>query len=176
MKYVPNAITLLRLILIPFFVFAYFSELENARIYALVLFLLAGFTDLLDGYLARKYQVVSVVGIVLDPLADKLMLLTALGCFVYKGAIPVPALVIMLILEGLLILGGIYLYVHKTRDVVPAGITGKMATVFFAIVVVLLILIPEYFLTQVLLWVALALKVISFAYYSNGFIKGTIKD
>ncbi|SHJ33097.1 CDP-diacylglycerol--glycerol-3-phosphate 3-phosphatidyltransferase [Parasporobacterium paucivorans] len=174
MKYVPNAITLMRLVLIPIFAYVYLSEYENAPVYAVGIFLLAGFTDLLDGYLARKYNVVSIVGIVLDPLADKLMLLTALLCFVYKGIIPLPALIIMLVLEGALIVGGIYLYMHKTRDVVPAGKTGKAATVFFTVVVVLLILIPNHLFTQVLLWVALALKVISFTYYTKEFINGSI--
>ncbi|HSN58547.1 MAG TPA: CDP-alcohol phosphatidyltransferase family protein, partial [Clostridiaceae bacterium] len=68
MKYIPNAITLLRLLMVPFFAFVYFSEMPNAQVYALALFLAAGFTDVLDGYLARKYDVVSVVGIVFDRL------------------------------------------------------------------------------------------------------------
>jgi hypothetical protein len=80
MKHVPNLITITRLFLIPIFIYAFFSGSPYGQLHALLIYLIAGVTDLLDGYLARKYNVVSLVGIVLDPLADKLMLLAALWC------------------------------------------------------------------------------------------------
>ena len=178
MKYLPNAITLLRLFMVPIFAFVYFSGIQNAQVYALALFLAAGLTDVLDGYLARKYDVVSVVGIVLDPLADKLMLLTALACLTFKGVIPLWSMAVMLVIEGVLILAGIYLYFNEKKDVVPAGKLGKAATVLFAAAVSMMILIPGHPATWIVFWAALASKAASFVNYSKGFIKsrGAEKD
>ncbi len=173
MKYLPNAITLLRLFMVPFFAFVYFSGMQNAKVYALALFLFAGFTDILDGYLARKYNVVSVVGIVLDPLADKLMLLTALACLTFNGVIPLWTLAVMLVVEGVLILAGIYLYLNDEKDVVPAGKLGKAATVLFAAAVSMMILIPDNPATWIVFWAALASKVASFFNYAKGFVKSS---
>jgi len=171
MKYLPNAITLLRLLMVPFFAMIYFSGTKNAQAYALALFLAAGATDMLDGYLARKYNVVSVVGIVLDPLADKLMLLTALACLTFKGVIPLWTLAVMMVVEGALILAGIYLYFNEEKEVVPAGKLGKAATLLFAAAVSLMILIPGHPVTWIIFWAALAAKVASFVNYSRSFIK-----
>lgn len=171
MKYVPNLITLSRLIMVPLFVVIYFSDLEYAPVFALLLFIAAGLTDALDGYLARKYQVISVVGIVLDPLADKLMLLTVLGCFTAKGIILLGAMIAMLVVEGLLILAGIYLYFYKEKEVIPAGKTGKIATVIFTLAVCMLMIIPDFILSHVIFWTALATKIISFLYYAKEHIR-----
>jgi len=138
--------------------------------YALMIFLLAGITDLLDGYLARKYDVVSVVGIVLDPLADKLMLLTALICLYVAAVLPLWVLAVMAVSEGLLILAGIYLYFHKTEKVIPANKFGKMATILFTLAVVLLILLPAADISQWMLLLAVAAKIVSFSTYGLNFI------
>lgn len=175
MRYLPNMITFLRLLLVPAFVAMFFSTLENHLIYAMIIFLFAGLTDMLDGYLARKYDVISVVGIVLDPLADKLMLLTALICLFVTSVFPLWILMVMVVSEGLLILAGIYLYFHKTKDVVPANIFGKLATVLFTLAVVLLILLPAYGISQWILLLAVAAKLISFTTYGLNFIRKEVK-
>jgi len=171
MKYLPNIITIIRLILIPVFVFFFFSPMNYNHIYALGVFLVAGITDLVDGYIARKYNVITDVGKVLDPLADKLMLLTALACLAIYGIIPWWVLAIMLILEGLLIIAGVYLYYNKERDVVPANKLGKSATVLFAAAVVFMVLLPGYIATWIILGAAVAAKILSFLYYSRNFLK-----
>jgi len=171
MKYIPNAITLLRLFMVPVFAAIYFSGNQNAKIYALAVFLVAGLTDMIDGYLARKYDVVSVIGTVFDPLADKMMQLTALACLALNSVIPLWTFWVMLVIEGVLILAGIYLYFNVEKDVVPAGKLGKAATVLLAAAVSLMILIPVSPLTWIVFWTALAVKAISFINYSKGFIK-----
>jgi cardiolipin synthase len=171
MKYIPNSITLLRLFMVPVFAVIYFSGNQNAKIYALAVFLVAGLTDMIDGYLARKYDVVSVIGIVFDPLADKMMQLTALACLALNNVIPLWTFWVMLVTEGVLILAGIYLYFNVEKDVVPAGKLGKAATVLLAAAVSLMILIPGNPLTWIIFWTALAAKAISFINYSKGFIK-----
>lgn len=171
MKHVPNMITILRLFLVPVFVLIFFSSLENRLLYALGIFLLAGATDALDGYLARKYKVVSVVGIVLDPLADKLMLLTALVCLFLSAEVPLWILTLMVIVEILQILAGVYLYVNKTREVIPANKFGKIATVLFTIAVSLLILFPTAGFTKGILFIAFTSKLISFTIYGRHFFR-----
>jgi len=170
MKYVPNTITLLRLLMVPVFAAIYFSGTQNAKIYALAVFLVAGLTDVLDGYLARKYKVVSVIGIVFDPLADKMMQLTALACLAFNRVIPFWTFWVMLVIEGVLILAGIYLYFNAEKDVVPAGKLGKAATVLFAAAVSMMILIPGNSVTWIIFWAALAVKAASFLNYSKGFV------
>lgn len=171
MKYLPNAITILRLFLIPVFIWLFFSEMEHNYVWALVVYLFAGVTDLLDGYLARKYDVVSVVGIVLDPLADKLMLLTALACLMLAGILPIWALTIMLIIEGFQIISGIILYLHPRQDVIPANKFGKAATVLFSLSVSLMMLAPDFTATHILLILAILSKAISFGSYGIHFFK-----
>lgn len=171
MKYLPNAITILRLFMIPVFIWIFFSDSAHPYAWALVVYLLAGVSDMLDGYLARKYDVVSVVGIVLDPLADKLMLLTALACLMVAGIMPIWALTVMLIIEGIQIVSGIVLYIHPRQDVIPANKFGKAATVLFSISVSLMMLVPDLSWTHFILVLAIISKAISFGSYGLHLIK-----
>lgn len=115
LKYIPNILTIIRLIFVPVFALVYFSPLENARYLALVIFIVAGITDVLDGYIARRYNLVSVVGTALDPLADKLMLLTTLTCLFISGHLPLIVLVIMYLKEFTLMISGLIMYFHKKK-------------------------------------------------------------
>lgn len=126
-KNIPNLLTLLRLIIVP--VLGYFLYFEN-YIPAVVLFAFGGFTDILDGYIARKYSLVTKWGKVFDPLADKLMQITALVFLVLHHFIPIVVLVIVIIKESLMLTGGILLYT-KGKTVIGANWYGKLATVIF---------------------------------------------
>lgn len=127
----PNVLTLFRLLLIPIFVMVFFSNVHNSLHYSIFIFLLAGFTDILDGYIARTYNLITKLGTALDPLADKLMLLTVLTCLLIKNYIPFWILIIMLIKELSMITGGIILY--NKNNVISANIIGKLATSLFYI-------------------------------------------
>ncbi len=143
MKHLPNILTIIRLFLVPLFAVVFFSDSANAHNYALAIFLLAGATDVLDGKIARKYNLITKVGTVLDPLADKLMLLTALTCLTIDGTLPIWVLAIVIAKECYMILTGLYMYFKKTKMVIPSNIFGKAATVIFTLAVVLLILLPD---------------------------------
>ncbi|HEY5576006.1 MAG TPA: CDP-alcohol phosphatidyltransferase family protein, partial [Clostridiaceae bacterium] len=108
--------------------------------------------------------------IVFDPLADKMMQLTALACLAFNRVIPFWTFWVMLVIEGVLILAGIYLYFNAEKDVVPAGKLGKAATVLFAAAVSMMILIPGNSVTWIIFWAALAVKAASFLNYSKGFV------
>lgn len=149
---IPNLLTVLRFLLIPFFIYVFFFSPSNFILYGLVIFLLAGITDLLDGYIARKYNLITKWGQAMDPLADKLMLLTVIISFTMKGLFPIWVILIVGLKEIMMVLGGIFLYTKKGKAVVPANRYGKLGTVLFYIMII---------------WVALGLKygivVISFA-------------
>lgn len=118
----PNILTLVRIGLVPVAtILIYFGMMLPA----LITYLTACITDLLDGYIARKYQLITSEGVLLDPLADKLMAVFAVIAFTVTGILPVFVLIIVLIKELLMISGGIFLYF---KDIVaPANTFGKMA-------------------------------------------------
>ena len=80
-RFIPNILTIIRILLVPIFVLLINSELENSYFFALLIFLLASITDYLDGKLARKFQVVSKFGVFMDPLADKILVVTSFIIF-----------------------------------------------------------------------------------------------
>lgn len=126
---IPNILTAIRLLLVPVFIVVFFSNIPHAILISIIIFLFAGLTDVLDGYIARKYNMITKWGSVLDPLADKLMSLTVLLSLTIKGVIPIWVLVIIGIKEVLMIIGGAILFNKGTF--VPARIYGKVATLIF---------------------------------------------
>lgn len=133
---IPNILTIFRLILIPIYISIFFSNIPNSLAYSIGVFLIAGFTDFLDGYIARRYKLVTRIGIVLDPLADKLMLITVLTCLVIKKYIPIGVLIIVTSKELFMIFCGLFLY--KKGTVIPSNIYGKATTIFFYISILFL--------------------------------------
>ena len=123
---VPNALTMIRLVLVP--VFAVLFANGHPR-WALAVFCAASLTDALDGYLARKLNQISDFGKLFDPLADKLMVLTALFCQGAAGVFPWTAIWIVQGKEILMMLGGTFML--NRGIVVSANYYGKTATVFF---------------------------------------------
>jgi len=130
MQRIPNALTLLRILLIPLFVYLAFIDLgKNHIAWALLVFVVAAFTDFLDGYLARKWKVISNFGKIADPLADKLLVLSALAALTWLPPyrLFVPIFVVIFLRELVItILREIYL---KRGIVLPADRLGKIKTV-----------------------------------------------
>jgi cardiolipin synthase (CMP-forming) len=124
---IPNILTVIRLMLVP--ALGYLMIIKDYK-NAMALFLVIGVTDVLDGYVARKYHMVSKLGTLLDPIADKLVQGTAIGVLTYNGLVPVVVIVVVVIKEALLGLGAVTLY-KKGQVVVQANWYGKLATVFF---------------------------------------------
>ncbi|WPX07608.1 CDP-diacylglycerol--glycerol-3-phosphate 3-phosphatidyltransferase [Anaerocellum danielii] len=135
----PNILTILRFILVPVFVAVFFSQLKFNYLIALSVFLLSGLTDILDGFIARRYNMVTQFGKLFDPLADKLMILTVLWCLVLKEYIPSWVFYIVLAKEIFMIIGSALLY-GKIKIVVSANIYGKLSTFLFYIAIISLIL------------------------------------
>ncbi len=111
--------------------------MQNNIIIAIFIFLTAGFTDIADGYIARRYNLITVYGTVLDPLADKLMLVSVLVCLVINNLIPLWILLFISIKEFFMISSGIILY--KNGKVISSNFFGKISTSLFYLSIVLLI-------------------------------------
>jgi len=167
---IPNLLTVLRLFLIPVFYWLYQKDMYGC---ALLVFLLASFTDFLDGYLARKWNQITNFGKLADPVADKVMVLTALYCLAADGRIPYFAPVAILAKEILMVLGGAFMLGKKV--VVQANIWGKAAT--FAFIIALALVFPWhgvdflYSAGSILVVIATLMSIWAMVQYAYGCIK-----
>ena len=135
LKHIPNVLSCIRILLVGVFVYLFFNNYPNNIVWAVVVFLAAGLTDVIDGFLARRFNWITDLGKVLDPIADKLMQCTVLVCMLIKDLIP-AWLVVPFVLKELLILSG-GLFMIKKRDVVAvSNVFGKATVVFFYAAVV----------------------------------------
>ena len=164
----PNKRTTLRVIMIPFFVFFFLwqnGENYTFRMIALALFIIASLTDLLDGKIARKYNLVTNFGKFMDPLADKLLVCSALICLIELNAL--PAWMVIIIISREFIISGFRLIASDNGVVIAASYWGKFKTTFQMVSVVLLILdIPALaFVTTICVWIALVLTIVSLVDY-----------
>ena len=124
-----NKLTMFRIIIVPFFVFFMcFTGIEHRYLYALILFILASLTDMLDGKIARKYNMITSFGKFLDPLADKILVAAALVCFVELKW--TSAWVVFIILAREFVVSGVRLVAAggEKKVVIPAGWLGKIKT------------------------------------------------
>lgn len=164
----PNKLTVLRVIMIPFFVAALLYDggaNQNMRYVAAALFIIASLTDMLDGKIARKYNLVTNFGKFMDPLADKLLVCSALICMIELREL--PAWMVIIIISREFIISGFRLVASDNDVVIAASYWGKFKTTFQMIGVVLLIFnIPALsMVTTIVIWIALALTVISLVDY-----------
>ena len=134
MSNLPNILTIARVLLVPIFALIYFIPHKSSVIWAMGVFILAGVTDVLDGYIARKYDAVSNFGKLFDPLADKLMQCTALICIFIDKRFPVWILALLLLKEFLMIVGSAVFY--KKHYVVHSVWVGKVGSIVLYIAVI----------------------------------------
>jgi cardiolipin synthase (CMP-forming) len=164
---IPNSITLFRLFLIPVFVLVFFSSISHSLIISIVIFGIAGATDILDGYIARKYNLVTKWGTVFDPLADKMMLITALTCLAIYNYAPVWILLVVAGKELLMIVSATFLY--RQDIIIPSNSFGKSSTVLFYLSILLLSISLRF--GGYLLYAAVLSSVISLGNYVIIFAK-----
>ena len=153
---------MLRVIMIPFFVvFMLMDGMASARYIALALFVVASFTDFLDGNIARKHNLVTNFGKFMDPLADKLLVCSALICLIETGQL--PAWYVIIIIAREFIISGFRLIASDNGIVIAASYWGKFKTVSQMIMIILMILnIPALsVVTTLFYWIALVLTVVS---------------
>ena len=164
----PNKLTVLRVCMIPFFVVMLLlngGENQTYRYIAAAIFIVASLKDMLDGKIAHKYNLETNFGKFMDPLADKLLVCSALICLVDLKQL--PAWMVIVIISREFIISGFRLVASDNGIVIAASYWGKFKTTFQMISVILLIVrIPALaVLTQICVWIALALTVISLVDY-----------
>ncbi len=163
---VPNLLSMFRIVLVPVFIFTVLSGTQNAYLFGMAVFLLAGFTDVLDGHLARKYNCTSVLGKFLDPLADKMMVASALVCAVIEKLIPLWLALAYIAKELTQAVFG-FMFYNKVKDMMPSNVLGKAATVMFYLTIFSAFIfrrMPEYVLSALVI-ICGALLVATFVTY-----------
>ena len=170
---IPNKLTILRMILIVPFVLlllgGHSGIFGSYGIYmdyiALAIFIIASLTDLIDGKIARKYNLITNFGKFMDPLADKLLVCSALICLVELGRI--PSWIVIIIIGREFIISGFRLVASDNGVVIAAGYWGKWKTTFQMVMVCLMIANISVIglITEIVMWIALILTVISLIDY-----------
>ncbi len=138
-KHIPNILTILRFVLIPFIL--YFLSIDN-YILTFVFLTLSGITDVLDGFIARKFNFITDFGKLIDPLADKATQLLTLGALVLKNIIPLWILGLLVLKEFVMIAGASFLYGKEL--VVSSKWYGKLATVLIYVAIVCSLVIKQF--------------------------------
>lgn len=125
----PNILTSVRILLVPAILIAFFAEPNDKRTISLCLFLAAGLTDCLDGFFARRMNQITRLGMILDPIADKLLTATMLFCLVWSKTVNAVVLIVIVIKELYMAVGASICL--RKNITVCADIFGKTATVLF---------------------------------------------
>lgn len=168
----PNKLTLLRVCMIPLFVIFALIETTATQILAVIVFLLACFTDYLDGHIARSCNLVTDFGKFMDPIADKLLVMSALVILVSQNRMPAWVCIVMLARE--FIISGFRLVAAGKGTVIAAGMTGKAKTVTQMVAIVMLFLFSSvhggghgffYVLSNIVLYASVILSIASCVEY-----------
>ena len=183
----PNKLTLLRVILIPFFLLFMYIDFPFHYAVALVIFAAASITDALDGKIARKRGLVTNFGKFLDPLADKVLVIAALTVFVDLNDVNMGAIPLIIISAREFMVSGLRLLAADSGVVVAAGIWGKLKTAFTMVAIVAILfwlsLCGDFSLSlsdslvkavdnvviPILIWISTILTVVSGAVYLKGY-------
>lgn len=174
----PNKLTLLRVVLVPFFLaFLMINNIPFNYCLALVIFILASFTDMLDGYLARKNNQITTFGKFLDPLADKVLVLSAMICFIELNLASSVAIVIIIARE-FMVTSIRLVALSGDGKVIPANMLGKIKTVVSMISVIAtlamlsldqFIALHNYinisFISNILIWISAIITIVSGVQY-----------
>lgn len=178
----PNKLTLMRVFLVPLFIVLFFWDFPFHYWASLAVFIAASITDALDGHLARSRGLTTIFGKFMDPLADKILVVTALICFVERGFSGSVPLILIVVRE--FTVSGLRLVTASAGLVVAASIWGKLKTAFTMCAIICIIayagllelnILPEggvwWYATQVLLWISALLTLISGVEYIKTYWK-----
>lgn len=165
---IPNIITLARFLLIPMYIAVNFSSLTYANEVAIFIFIVAMLLDVLDGFIARRFNMITDLGKMMDPIADKCTMITAVSCLVAKGKISPWLLGFILIKELTMIICGAFIY-KRGRIVIPANVFGKAATFLLTFYIVDSVLF-KWRLDE-LLFVVIGAMLLAFLSYVYHYIK-----
>ncbi len=164
---IPNILSVIRILLIPVIVAVYFSEMDNSAAWAIALVLLSGLTDVVDGFIARHFNMISDIGKILDPIADKLTQFTVIICISLKHPLLIPVAVIIFIKEILMLIGAV-IFVRRGNETPYARWWGKMTTVILYITMTLFIVSDIFLIPDSIMITAVSLSIagLAFSFYN----------
>ena len=174
-KHIPNFFTALRVLLVPFILYCLYVDTLFLAYTAAVIFALASFTDYLDGMLARKLQVESLFGKLMDPIADKILVTSTLVMMIPSGRL--DAFMVIILLARDMLIGGIRSVAAAENMIIGAGVAGKWKTAIQMVAIPAVLIrepifgIPIYEIGYWTLWVSVALSLFSGTEYTLGYFK-----
>ncbi|MGD8190320.1 CDP-diacylglycerol--glycerol-3-phosphate 3-phosphatidyltransferase [Brevibacillus ginsengisoli] len=159
---VPNALTVFRIMLIPIYLYIFFSDRPYHLEISYFILIFAGITDIVDGYIARTYKLITDFGKMMDPLADKLMMLTVIISFFLTDRISLWAALFFFVRDvSMIITAAIFHF--RGKKTVPANAFGKLTTVLFYLAFTLLMFRSND--GELVLWIVIALSFVTSAIY-----------
>ena len=175
LKHIPNILTVLRFFLIPFTIY-YLTQ--DQYIAAMIILTISGLTDVLDGTIARKFNLITNFGKLIDPLADKITQVSILGTLVFKNIIPLWILVVVLVKEATMVAGASFLYGKEL--VVSSKWYGKAATVLFYLAIILSMIFRNLKIQTnidlIMYYIAIGMTIFSLImYFREFYMKGYLK-
>lgn len=171
LKHVPNILTIIRFLLIPVIIIL---ALQENYIGTAFIFTISGLTDILDGFIARKYNLISNFGKLMDPLADKLTQISILATLALKNIIPIWILIIVILKEIVMICGASFLYGKNV--VVSSKWFGKLATVLFYLAIISSLAISIFSITPSFDVYIYCLAIVSTIFACIMYIKGIVNQ
>ena len=162
---IANLLTTIRFFLVPIVGWLLYN---NQNIWAIVVLVLSGLTDIFDGFFARKFNTVTSWGKLADPLADKLMQIMVLVMLFIKDKISIVIVIILILKEVFMVIGSYFLY-KEDNVVVSANLYGKIATVLIYFAVILIIFNVPY--ASIIMILAVAFSLFSLLMYTLNFFK-----
>ena len=162
LKAIPNILTTLRILLVPFFIMLFYSNLFYMKILSLCIFFLSSITDFLDGYIARKYNLTTTFGKFVDPLADKILVLSAF--FILHNLYPnyIPLWMVFSIFIRDVIITVFRIYLNYKNSVLKTSILAKRKTLFQIIVIHILLIFHIFYPSDSTLYTATVIGQIFF--------------
>jgi len=157
--------------LVPVFLYVYFtSETSEGHLLSAGILLISSLSDFFDGYIARKYDMITELGKLIDPVADKLTQFVVACTLMYTYPAYALLVAIIVIKDGMLLFVGWYIYKKKRKHLAQAEMPGKVATAVFFVVSILLIAlyIPGTFIANIMIYSTVVLMGIAMIYYGQG--------
>jgi cardiolipin synthase len=162
----PNLLSIFRLVLVPVIIVCYFASKQNGHWIALIIFAVSALTDVLDGFIARKFNMITDIGKILDPIADKLTQLAIALCLSMEFVAIIPLLILLVIKDFVVGLTGL-IVTRKSNEVMGAEWHGKLNTVLMFVVIALHLIWPKLptTLSVISVAVSMAMMIITLILY-----------
>lgn len=163
---IPNILCYFRILLVPVFIYTFFILEKDTHYFSVVILTVSSVTDFLDGYIARKYNMITELGKLIDPVADKLTQITVAIALIYNYPAYFWLAAIIFVKDLMLAVVGLYIFKKKGKYMDGAGIPGKIATcVFFIVSIILLAFSIDLATANIMIYTTVVLMFIAMVYY-----------